>query len=156
MSLLKKIFGQKALSPDDQIGERIKSMVEICMEYVGFDNPEIDNVYIFTTIEESQYVNYCFRINGEIIKKHKVNESLTSSVNVESERQRQVLEICNEEVKNIKEIFRKEGREMFKHFKILYDNKTNKMDSSFEYNILLTGTDLTPHDIEADWIETIK
>ncbi|MBL3659051.1 hypothetical protein [Fulvivirga sediminis] len=97
MRLLRKLFGKKALSPDDQIGESIKLMVEICMEYVGFDSLEIDDVYIFITIEESQYVNFCYRINGEIVKKHKVNESLTSSVNVEPERQRQVLETCNEE-----------------------------------------------------------
>ncbi|MBL3659050.1 hypothetical protein [Fulvivirga sediminis] len=59
-------------------------------------------------------------------------------------------------MKKIIEAFRKEGREMFKHFKILYNTKTKKMESSFEYDSLLKETDFTPHDIEALWVESIK
>ncbi|MGB6036313.1 MAG: immunity protein YezG family protein [Cryomorphaceae bacterium] len=156
MSILKKLFGNRNTSPGDKIGEKIQSMVEICAEYVGFDTAGVDNIYIFTTIEESQYVNFCFRIKGEIIKKHRVNDFLVRKVNVDPSAQKSVLDMCNEEVVSIKEVFKKEGRELFKHLKIAYDTKTKKMNSSFDYDSLLIGTELTPHDIEEKWLDSLK
>ena len=155
MSFIKKLFGKNKPSPEDKIGECIKSMVEICSEYIGFDNSEVDKIYIFATIEESQYVNYSYLINRELIKKHKINDFLSKKINADSQVQFQVLKICNNEVKKIVEIFENENREMFMHFKVIYDVKTKKMDTSFDYNSLLIGTELMPQDIEEDWIKKI-
>ena len=155
MSLLKKLFS-KELSPEDQIGERIKSIIEICLEYVNLNENEVDNVFIFATIEESQYISNSYKINGQLVERHKVNDHLSKKVSIDLEQQLQVLDICNNDLTSIQEIFKNEDREMFKHLKITYDVKSRKMDSSFDYKNLLTGTDLTPHDIEDKWLKSLS
>lgn len=163
MSLFQKLFGSKSTStelPSDtssetQIGNHIKSMIEICMEYIGAKTTEVDHIYLFANCEEGDYINFSFGIQNEVVKKHKVNEYISKAVDTSPVTQQSALKICMQDLLAIKAIFKNDGRDMFTQLEISYNVKTQNMSSDFRYEKMIAGTSISPEEAEKRWISAL-
>lgn len=140
---------------ENRLIPEIKSMIEIAFEYAGFNDQEIDKIYIFNSTEESIFFHFFYRINGQIVKKHKINDCLNTNCDTSPERQSSALNIGMDNLKTIIELFKEKKLEVPKRIKIEYSIKTNKMSSNYYYDNKLLDTDLMEEDLMKEWMKNL-
>ena len=97
---MKKVF-------EDYFSELQADMVSICLEYAS---DRADKIYIYCLHEGSSvFCNFFYRINGIMLRKHKLNDATLNSSDgflyeIDEERQDKALEIINEDLDKIAEL----------------------------------------------------
>ncbi|MRN56040.1 DUF600 domain-containing protein [Paenibacillus monticola] len=144
---------------EDYFSELQADMVSICLEYV---NNKADMIYIYASNEFGQFSSdVFFKINNCIVEKHKLNNVVQNVdsksnhlYNDSKERQIAVLNICNENIRKIKDLCKKYNREMPTEMKLIYDVSRNKLDAQYSYEIKYTNDPVkTAGHIFDEWFE---
>jgi hypothetical protein len=142
---------------EDYLSELQTDMVAISLEYV--DN-QADDIYIYCSYEPTMYVfDVFFRINGKIVHKHQLNETGNNKViyDVSKERQKALLKIGNDNLKNIHKKCEEFNKEMPTEFKLHYDVKQNRLQGQYRYDVVYSNDEeLLPDDIFDLWFEEVK
>lgn len=138
---------------EDYFSELQADMVSICLEYV---ENEGDNIYVYCSSENSVYsVGYFYKINGQVKERHKINEELPNA-DTSIKRQKMVMEILMEDLKQIEEVCKQFDRPMPTEMKLIYDIKKNSLDVNYQYDLIYTDdNEKTADDIEEEWFEEI-
>ncbi|MEF2292426.1 DUF600 domain-containing protein [Virgibacillus dokdonensis] len=137
-------------------------MVSICLEYV-FERA--NKIYIYCSYEEGLVSSdFFYNINGKIVERHKLNDALVNeeddtnfSYDIAVERQKAVVKIINENIKEIVKLCKKYDREMPAEIKIVYDVKSNELTARYKYELVHTNdSNKTASSIARLWFEQIK
>lgn len=134
----------------------IKSMIEIAFEYAGFNEQEVDDIYIFNSTEEGHFFHFFYGINGQIVKKHKINEVIKTKCDTSPEQQSAALAIGMKSLKSIVNLFTEKHLEVPKRIQVEYSIRTHHMKSNYFYDNKLLNTDLMDVDLMNEWIETLQ
>lgn len=59
---------------DSLIDTQVKSMLQTCYEFSEWNDEEIEEIYIFCSLEEGIFPKWFYRINSEIVKTHELND----------------------------------------------------------------------------------
>ncbi len=155
MNILGKVF-------EDYFSELQADMVSICLEYV-FDRA--NKIYIYCSYEEGLISNdFFYNINGKIVERHKLNDAL---INVENKddfsydtsvvRQKAVVKIINEDIKEMIKLCKEYNREMPTEIKLVYDVKANKLTADYKYELVHTiDSNETASSVARRWFEQVK
>ncbi|GFN34182.1 DUF600 domain-containing protein [Paenibacillus xylaniclasticus] len=144
---------------EDYFSELQADMVSICLEYV---NNKADKIFVYASNEFGQFTSdVFFQVSNFIVKKHKLNNAVHSGdsqskniYNVSDERQIAVLNICNENLRKIKELCQKYNREMPTEIKLIYDVSRNKLEAQYSYEIKYSNDPVkTAGHIFDEWFE---
>ncbi|MFD1775284.1 MULTISPECIES: DUF600 domain-containing protein [Paenibacillus] len=144
---------------EDYFSELQADMVSICMEYVS---NKAEMIYIYATNEFDQFSSDVFyKINGQIVEKHKLNTAVETDdrhsqpiYNVSKERQIAVLNICNQNLRKIKDLCQKFNRDMPTEMKLIYDVSRNKLEAQYSYEIKYSNDPVkTAGHIFDEWFE---
>jgi hypothetical protein len=133
------------------INNQVKSMLEACYEYAGWTD-EIDEIYIFLSLEEGLFPKWFYRINSQIVKAHEINDHLTNSYDTSTERQFGVLQILSDDLVAIDDGYELAKKEIPTRIKITFNPQTNQFNIDLEYTKELIGTDRTNHDLLDRWM----
>ncbi|MBT2646724.1 MULTISPECIES: DUF600 domain-containing protein [Bacillaceae] len=137
-------------------------MVSICLEYV-FERA--NKIYIYCSHEEGLVSNdFFYNINGKIVERHKLNDALVNeegnanfSYDISVDRQKAVVKIINQNIKELIKLCRKYDREMPTEIKIVYDVQANKLAADYKYDLVHTNdSNKTASSIARIWFEQIK
>lgn len=128
----------------------IKSMVEISYEFAD-RSKEIDFIYIFCSIEESVFFTFFYKINGVLVKRHKLNDFLNKSCDVSPERQFAADDIGHSDLYALQALFEDENKDKPLSIKISYNTKTSKFSTDFIYEKLLMDSEYGVQDLVEDW-----
>ena len=134
-------------------------MVSICLEYV---ENKVEEVFIYCSYEPTMYMFDAFyKIKGKVIHKHQLNEAKSDSNNyiydVSRERQKSLLKIGNEDLKQIHKICQEFNREMPTEMKLHYNVKQNSLKGKCRYDLIYSNDkDLLPDDIFNEWFEVVR
>ncbi|WP_230160467.1 MULTISPECIES: DUF600 domain-containing protein [Peribacillus] len=137
-------------------------MVSICLEY-AFERA--NKIYIYCSHEEGLVSNdFFYNINGKIVERHKLNDALVNeednanfSYDISVDRQKAVVKIINENIKELIKLCRKYDREMPTEIKIVYDVQANKLAADYKYDLVHTNdSNKTASSIARIWFEQIK
>ncbi|MGJ3197240.1 DUF600 domain-containing protein [Peribacillus frigoritolerans] len=137
-------------------------MVSICLEYV-FERA--NKIYIYCSYEEDLVSNdFFYNINGKIVERHKLNDALVNeegnanfSYDISVDRQKAVVKIINQNIKELIKLCRKYDREMPTEIKIVYDVQANKLAADYKYDLVHTNdSNKTASSIARIWFEQIK
>ncbi|WP_459735139.1 DUF600 domain-containing protein [Peribacillus sp. N1] len=137
-------------------------MVSICLEYV-FERA--NKIFIYCSHEEGLVSNdFFYNINGKIVERHKLNDALVNeegnanfSYDISVDRQKAVVKIINENIKELIILCRKYDREMPTEIKIFYDVQANKLAADYKYDFVHTNDSIkTASSIARTWFEQIK
>ncbi|KYD26462.1 DUF600 domain-containing protein [Geobacillus sp. FSL W8-0032] len=144
---------------EDYLSELQADMVTICLEYV---NNKADMIFIYASNEFGQFSSDVFyKINGCIVEKHKLNSVVQKGngqskhiYDVSKERQIAMLNICNENLRKIKDLCQKYNREMPTEMKLIYDVHKNKLEVQYSYEIKYTNDPVkTAGHVFDEWFE---
>jgi poly(A) polymerase Pap1 len=147
---------------EDYFSELQADMVSICLEYV-FERA--NKIYIYCSHEEGLVSNdFFYNINGKIVERHKLNDALVNeevnanfSYDISVDRQKAVVKIINENIKEFIKLCRKYDREMPTEIKIVYDVQANKLAADYKYDLVHTNdSNKTASSIARIWFEQIK
>ncbi|MDD9149856.1 DUF600 domain-containing protein [Sporolactobacillus sp. CQH2019] len=140
---------------EDYFAELQTDMVSISLEYV---NNKVDNIYIYCSYEpEAYYFNVFYRINGQLVHKHELNNISKEEYDISIERQKALMKIGREDLERIHDICKEYKREMPAEMKLYYDVKLNKLQGKYQYDLVYSQTeDLLPNDIFNSWFEEIR
>ncbi|MEW5553359.1 DUF600 domain-containing protein [Peribacillus frigoritolerans] len=137
-------------------------MVSICLEYV-FERA--NKIYIYCSHEEGLVSNdFFYNINGKIVERHKLNDALVNeednanfSYDISVDRQKAVVKIINQNIKELIKLCRKYDREVPTEIKIVYDVQANKLAADYKYDLVHTNdSNKTASSIARIWFEQIK
>lgn len=125
-------------------------MIEACLEYV---ESRAECVYIYASCEPPCISsNFFYKINGELLKKHKLGEGY----DVSGKRQSACLDMLGECIKELREICRQYERDMPTEIKIIYDVAHNKVNAAYRYDCVYTKTrNKTSQDVVEEWFTKI-
>lgn len=147
---------------EDYFSELQADMVSICLEYV-FERA--NKIFIYCSHEEGLVSNdFFYNINGKIVERHKLNDALVNeegnanfSYDISVDRQKAVVKIINENIKELIILCRKYDREMPTEIKIVYDVQANKLAADYKYDLVHTNDSIkTASSIARTWFEQIK
>lgn len=147
---------------EDYLSQLQADMVSICLEYV-FERA--NKIYIYCSHEEGLVSNdFFYNINGKIVERHKLNDALVNeegnanfSYDISGDRQKAVVKIINQNIKELIKLCRKYDREMPTEIKIVYDVQANKLAADYKYDLVHTNdSNKTASSIARIWFEQIK
>ncbi|MBD8035097.1 immunity protein YezG family protein [Solibacillus merdavium] len=143
---------------EDIFSELQADMISICMEYV---EDRADKVYVYASCEEGVISsNFFYLINNKYVKSHKLNDALEEGderYDVSTERGFMVLDIINDNVGKIKMLCKEYERDMPTELKLIYDNKSGKLQAEYKYDLIYTNDDIkTARHIANEWFEEIE
>ncbi|RDX01176.1 DUF600 domain-containing protein [Listeria kieliensis] len=139
---------------EDYFSELQADMVSICLEYVENTG---DNIYIYCSYENNVYsVGYFYRINGKVKERHKINEELPNC-DVSIGRQKIVMQILMDDLKQINKVCQQFGRPMPTEMKLVYDIKKNSLEAKYQYDLVYSNdAKKTADDVEQSWLEEVE
>lgn len=147
---------------EDYFSDLQADMVSICLEYV-FD--KANKIYIYCSFEEGLLSNdFFYNINGKIVERHKLNDAIVNeeseddfSYDISVDRQKAVVKIINNDIKEMIKLCKQYDREMPTEIKMIYDVKTNKLTADYKYELVHTNDpNKTASSIARLWFEQVK
>ena len=147
---------------EDYFSELQADMASICLEYV-FERA--NKIYIYCSYEEGLVSNdFFYNINGKIVERHKLNDAIVNkkdkasfTYDISVDRQKAVVKIINENIKELIKLCKINDREMPTEIKIVYDVKANKLTADYKYELVHTNdSNKTASSIARLWFEQIK
>src|SRR5699024_6895303 len=144
---------------EDYFSELQADMIAICLEYV---ENEAENIYIYCSYEPEMYVfDFCYKINGNIVHKHQLNEAVKESNNpheqdyeISKERQVTALKKGNTNLTSINEKCKKYDREMPTEIKLHYNVTQNSLNGNYKDVLVYSiHEELLPDDMFDLWFE---
>ncbi|UTR13925.1 DUF600 domain-containing protein [Salipaludibacillus sp. LMS25] len=144
---------------EDKFSELQADMVSICLEYV---ENRADEVYIYCSYEGNSITcNFFYRINGKVVKKHKLNDVIDKSESFQydtsAERQDGVLDIINEDIEKMGKLCEEYSRDMPTEIKLIYNVANNSLKADYRYDMVRSkDTDKIGYDIYLEWFEEVN
>ncbi|MCR6108923.1 DUF600 domain-containing protein [Bacillus sp. A301a_S52] len=144
---------------EDKFSELQADMVSICLEYV---ENRADEIYIYCSFEGNfMSCNFFYRINGKIVKKHKLNDVIGTNESFQydtsSERQRGVMDIILEDIKKMGKLCEEYNRDMPTEIKLIYNVANNSLKADYRYDMVYSNDpDKVGSDIFLEWFDEIE
>lgn len=143
---------------EDYFSELQADMVSICLEYV--DN-RADNIYIYCSFENGIVSSdFFYNINGKVLERHKLNDAISDigkKYNVSTERQRCVLTVLNDNIKDIFKICKEYDRDMPTEMKLVYDVEKNSLKADYRYELIYSMDPIkVADDIAMEWFKQMQ
>ncbi len=143
---------------EDYFSEFQADMVSICLEYV---ENRADKIFIYCSFESGIVSSdYFYSISGKILERHKLNDVVLISgkkYDVSPERQKDVIKVLNDDIKNIIKVCKEYNREMPTEMKLVYDVQKNSLKADYKYELVYSNDPVkTADDIAMEWFERIQ
>uniref|UniRef100_A0AB33JHZ4 DUF600 domain-containing protein n=2 Tax=unclassified Prevotella TaxID=2638335 RepID=A0AB33JHZ4_9BACT len=137
---------------DNDFHSLLTEIVELAFEYVDNNIDEVDAVYAIGLIEEGYFFKTFYKINGQLAKSHKVNDISKKQYDISSTRAFNLLNLGNEILMKIENLFMNCNREIPTILKLVYFPKTGNFESYFGYERNFShSTTKTAQDIYEEW-----
>ena len=122
---------------EDYFSELQSDIVSVCLEYV---ENRAEKIYILCSHEDGVISNsWFYKLNNTIVHKHKLNEVIGEGerqFDVSVDRQRAVLKIIQQDIKEISNLCKKYSREVPTQIKLVYDIQQNKLSADIRYDLI--------------------
>ena len=120
---------------DEQFQQLFTSMVELAFELVGWDKEEVDEVYVFGSMEDGYYYNTLYRINGTLVTTNNINTVSKRQFDNSSSRIASMLKLGSRELFKTANLFKEFDREVPTLMKMVYHPKTGAFDNDISYEL---------------------
>ncbi len=142
---------------DQDFQKLTTEMVEVAFEYVGRNKKEVDNVYIYASMEDEMYFyNVFYQINNDVVEKEVVNDVLTTKIDSSDERLDSLLSFGGRTLMNLSDVFIDEDREVPTLLKMIYSPKTGAFNCDILYEIHSTNPEWTNVWAFENWYTEVK
>ena len=139
---------------EDQFTPIQKDIASVCLEYA---EGAADTIFIHALCEgDIISSNFFYRVNGQLKKKHQLNNNSDGLIDTSSKRQQAVLDALNDDVEKIKALCAGSKQPMPTEMKIFFDVKKKALSAKYRYEPVYTGSaDKTAMTVFEDWFAQI-
>ena len=121
---------------DEKFRELYTNMVEIAYEYVNRNKEEVDDIYIYGSMEAGDfYYKSFYKINGHVVKMHYINTVSKMQYDISRDRMIALMRLGVECLEATEKLFKEDNREVPTVMKINYSPKTGKFDNDISYQL---------------------
>ena len=144
---------------EDYFSDLQADMVSICLEYVS---NRADTIYIHCICEDNSiFCNYFYKINGVVVKKHKLNDAISNLDDIfrydtATNRQDAVLSVLNSDVAELIKVCAKNKRDMPTEIRLCYDVSKNSLDAQYRYDSIYEASDKSEYEISNEWFDELS
>lgn len=139
---------------EDKFMEVQASMISLAMEYV---QNQAEKVYIYAIADSLYSFNLFYKIKGNIVHKHMVNDFLPKNSQVDISLQSILLKEGVKDVKSMLDVCQEYGREHPTEMWLIYDAQKNSLDSRYSYEGRYDkDEELLPRLEFEKWFEEVK
>jgi hypothetical protein len=137
---------------DTEFRKLLTELVELAFEFVDNNADEVDAVYVIGLIEKGYFFKSFYRINGTLVKSHKVNTVSKVQYDISNTRAFDLLNLGNETLIKIENLFKSAGRDVPTSLKLIYYPKSGKFESDYGYEPTFSDSNTkTAQDVYEDW-----
>lgn len=130
------------------------SMISLASEYV---RAQAENIFIYTIADSLYSFDVFYKINGHVVRKHKVNKYLPKESNIDTGLQSSLLKEGIKDVEAMLAICKEYNREHPTEMWLVYDAETNSLKSKYSYEGRYDKDEELLPDEEFDkWFEEVK
>jgi hypothetical protein len=141
---------------DERFDELITRMVELAFDYVERDSSQVEAVYIFGSMETGgYYYNVCYRINGTLVKKNKVNSVSRTKFDDSGGKMMGLMKKGVDYLRETAALFTEVRREVPTLMKMDFHPKTGKFNNDISYELFYTGKDILVDDVFTAWFNEL-
>ena len=136
---------------EERLAEIQSKMILACMDYA--DN-RAECVYIYASREgRSTSAQFFFKINGQVVKKHKLGEGY----DVSSEHQSVCLDALTAYIHEVEDVCKECGKDMPTEMKIIYNAANDKTDITYRYDLVYSNKkNKSDYDVMEEWFEKMQ
>jgi hypothetical protein len=146
-----------AIDFDERLSELITRMVELAFDYVERDTAQVDALYIFGSMEsDGYYYNVCYRINGKLVKKNKVNSVSEKKFDDSGSKMIGLMKKGVEVLRETAALFKEARREVPTLMKMDFHPKTGKFNNDIGYDEYYTAKEITIDDVFTEWFSELE
>ena len=139
---------------DDKFMEIQINMVSLAMEYV---QNQADRIYIYAIADSLYSFNLFYKIKGNIVRKHLVNDFLPKDSHVDTNLQTVLLKEGIKDVESMIDICQEYNCEHPTEMWLIYDAQKNSLDSRYSYEGRYDkDEELLPRLEFEKWFEEVK
>ena len=143
---------------EDYFTEIQADMVAICLEYV---EKRAERIYIYCSFEDGMVSSgFFYKINSKIVKKNELNNAIADGqkrYDVSIPRQKEAINIINDDIKALKRLCQEHQREMPTQIKLIYDVIPNRLNADYSYDIIFSNdSKKTAYDVLEEWYQLEK
>ena len=139
---------------EDKFMEIQASMISLALEYV---QNQAEKVYIYAIADSFYSFNLFYKIKGNIVHKHLVNDILLNDSHVETSLQTVLLKEGIKDVESMIDIYQEYNREHPTEMWLIYDTQKNSLDSRYSYEGRYDkDEELIPRLEFEKWFEEVK
>lgn len=143
---------------EDYFTEIQADMVAICLEYV---EKRAERIYIYCSFEDGMVSSgFFYKINSKIVKKNELNNAIADGqkrYDVSIPRQKEAINIINDDIKALKRLCQEHQREMPTQIKLIYDVISNRLNADYSYDIIFSNdSKKTAYDVLEEWYQLEK
>ena len=139
---------------EDKFMEVQVGMISLAMEYV---QNQAEKVYIYAIADSLYSFNLFYKIKGNIVHKHLVNDILLNDSHVETSLQTVLLKEGIKDVESMIDIYQEYNREHPTEMWLIYDTQKNSLDSRYSYEGRYDkDEELLPRLEFEKWFEEVK
>ncbi|HVS95057.1 MAG TPA: hypothetical protein VHE54_01180 [Puia sp.] len=138
---------------DQRFQELFTDMVTIAFEYVDSNKAEVDEVYVYCSMEKGNlFYNVFYRINGQLVEMHRVNTVSSKQYDVSDDRMFRLLDQGKDDVRETERLFKEAGREVPTEMRMVYSPKTGAFNNDINYDLHYTNHPTkTISDVFEEW-----
>lgn len=142
---------------DKEFQRLTTEMVEIAFEYIGRNSEEVDNIYIYASMENEMYFyNVFYQINNIVVEKELVNNVLQRKTDDSEDRIDNLLSIGGHALMDLSDVFIDDKREVPTLLKMIYSPKTGGFDCDILYEEYSKSPDWTNVSAFENWYKKIE
>ena len=139
---------------EDKFMEVQASMISLAVEYV---QNQAEKIYIYAIADSLYSFNLFYKIKGNIVRKHLVNDFLPKDSHVDTSLQTVLLKEGIKDVEAMIDICQEYNREHPTEMWLIYDVKKNSLDSRYSYEGRYDkDEELIPRLEFEKWFEEVK
>ena len=156
-TFIKKLIIMEKTKFDKEFQRLTTEMVEVAFEYIGRNSEEVDNVYIYASMENEMYFyNVFYQINNIVVKKELVNNVLQRKTDDSEDRIDNLLSIGGHALMDLSDVFIDDKREVPTLLKMIYSPKTGGFDCDILYEEYSKNPDWTNVSAFENWYKEVK
>ena len=139
---------------EDKFMDVQASMISLALEYV---QNQAEKIYIYAIADSLYSFNLFYKIKGNIVRKHLVNDFLPKDSHVDTSLQTVLLKEGIKDVEAMIDICQEYNREHPTEMWLIYDVKKNSLDSRYSYEgRYAKDEELLPSLEFEKWFEEVK
>ena len=121
---------------DERFRELYTAMVEIAFDAVGRDRDEVQEIFVFGSMEAGDfYYKALFKINGQVVKMPDINSVSRLQCDVSRDSQIALMRAGVRLLKSTSALFKEDKREVPTLMKMSYQPGTGRFDNEISYDL---------------------